>query len=123
MKYTLEEIAEYNQMIADFMGFKPIQWEDGGKTHLSQYRVSWDALMPVLEEIGRLPIVRHYIIRKGYMYICVFDERDCHEPHINFVKDFGPESVEKISSIEATYFAIAEFLKWYKEYIAWKNKS
>lgn len=99
---------EKNKLIAEFMNFPTKELggrlTDGALINICKYHTSWDWLMPVVEKI-----------EYDYMYSVSPTWEHC------VIQNAG-ENSEKLyietdgqSKIEATYYAVVEFIKWYNE--------
>ena len=115
-----------NKLIAEFMGYKLARcnsgfaWDIGesipSKDHLFpiqgvlhtgrelKFHSSWDWLMPVVEKIRFNEFVENFNIN---ITCDVFIEGEF--PEIEIYCD------NKVSTLEATYKAVVEFIKWYNE--------
>jgi len=120
------EITEGNKLIAEFMGgvwdesqYKKGMWGYRFKKHHDfinetnllveianlRYDKSWDWLMPVVEKIRELGCVDIVISIKGSVVISWDDG----------IAYFKQTSGNGRNSIQTTYEAVIEFIKWYNE--------
>ena len=103
------EILEGNKIIAEFMGlhFHKRGWVDA--QHIDgnyecedlKYHSSWDCIMPVVEKIE---VLGYNTFLKGHdCMICSLEP-----PYVKVV-----QCNNYSNKIEATWFAIIEFIQWY----------
>jgi len=137
------EIFHYNKMIGYFMNyFEPYikaskkhnikyNWEeDVAEIKVLKYHCSWDWLMPVVEKIEtttwKFPLNLNELTLKrnlSFANVFIFQSFDSRIEFIGWSVFLELEgtglrfgSYEKSQSkIEATYFAVVEFIKWYNE--------
>lgn len=110
-----------NELIAIFMGYRVdggeyenriVHGMNGGAISLSrlQYDSSWDWLMPVVEKIGE---------ELGYrVTICTTFTRIWRPEEKGFVPQVRNNDIEWRNldgSLNATYRAVVEFIKWYNQ--------
>ena len=108
-----------NELIHEFMGHdwtkENFQWRPGGivsmtKEHLDFYQTSWDWLMPVVEKIGE---------ELGYrVTICTTFTRIWRPEAKGFVPQVRSNEIDWRNldgSLNATYQAVVEFIKWYNQ--------
>lgn len=110
------ETTENNKLIAEFMGYEVLyRPNSNGFIEISDtelcdvddlmYHTSWDWLMPVVEKIESLSIVSfEKNLQEDGDYQCLFTNG--YEILICHYAD---------TSIEATYKAVVEFIKWYNK--------
>ena len=128
---TQEQIIEGNKLIAEFMGLKQVKWDYGEllwvhkdfkedftdvhdysnsstfdwgnafpQTEKLFYHSSWAWIMPVVEKIESMG----YDVFINGLYCRI---TDCG------MSDFELESGEVNTKIEAIWFTVIEFIKWY----------
>jgi hypothetical protein len=108
-----------NKLIAEFMGME--DYQEMGEYVTPNYDSSWDWLMPVVEKIKKIP---SYDRDKFSTYVVISFNTKIYsgayggsKPHSNiyFNKTFSGNT-----TIEATYKAVVEFIKWYNFYSLYK---
>jgi hypothetical protein len=123
------DIIESNRLIAEFMGYK---YEDDGymwcgKSSFSiddtEYDFSWDWLMPVVERIEELPLMKipDEKLPQGFEVIirgnsCTIDYGNGAEGMVHDFLDLWDGSFTG-SKIQSIYIAVVAFIKWYNENI------
>jgi len=135
-------VSNGNKLIAEFMGKHGEKDQDGTPIFESpngrirwtkqvqlnsfkdlsclKYHSSWDWLMPVVgkiegiyEDESTLPRIN---INSHYCEFNLYFENDT--PNFNCIAGCIPESPEKIikkSKLEAVYYVVVEFIKWYNK--------
>jgi hypothetical protein len=130
IKMKLEEIENSNKLIAEFMGYTLITpemrkypedwkcsyWENpefkgSSKEVLCSekglsYDCSWNWLMSVVEKIRNVEICSNFNINVGCDSLI-----ETEYPHIEFEQYCN----SKISTLEAVYITVVNFIKWYNE--------
>jgi len=90
-------IEENNKLIAEFMAGYEVE------THHNQYHQSWNELMPVVEKINT---IENYRFSVKIHYCLSRVETDL----LELISD-----EQGNDTIEATYKAVVEFIKWYNK--------
>jgi len=107
--------TENNKLIAEFMG---IEFEKGKYSHESseyyfvadelEYDFNWNWLMPVVEKIA-----------KDYHKTEIVSDEETDHCRITVYNEEGERDNEifecGLSTLEATYKAVVEFIKWYNQ--------
>jgi hypothetical protein len=114
-----------NELIAEFRGLPRTGEPDSksfvtrkGNTHLNslEYHTSWDWLMPVVEKIQDVEIVKNRVKRTAanvqIFYKACFIE---YSPDEESGDDNGEFKIQTKgdTKLEAVYKAVVEFIKWY----------
>ena len=123
-----KEILENNVLIAEFMGAEKIQYPapiygiykfpvSPDKKHTKmdaiyfEYHTSWDWLIPIVEKIESLNEI--VSIENNSCIIVNNINTEAHE----WFTTMHNKNIDsgKISKIEATYYAVVEFIKWHNK--------
>lgn len=113
-----KQIAENNKLIAEFMGYidngcsedgfliNPITNYDEDISEL-KYEVSWERLMPVIEKIEILGYVTEISGNRERSFASIGIENTNEYPsRIGYGMEF-------LKKIDATYYAVIQFINWY----------
>jgi hypothetical protein len=88
-----------------------------GKT--IRYHESWDWLIPVVEKIESLPDVSFFLIQKNFagIYISQSPKQITHRIESGELVSEQEKTYtkQKDSKMEAVYYCIVEFVKWYND--------
>ena len=108
------EHLEGNKLIFDFMGCAHSDNPDidGWEMNALVYHTSWDWLMPVVEKIEKLP-VSTWVKIYGDLKLseCEISNENCDHDENGLWKPIVV--VQKITKIEAVWFAVIQFIQWY----------
>jgi len=124
MKTNRNEVDRNNKLIAEFMNaeltkYNRYKFSFGTVYEINEllYHSSWDWLMPVVEKIESIPFNLKSVIEFCKVYISCHNEIGNSFPYcqiwVNEDKQFSIE--DRPTKIEAVWFAIIEFIKWYNK--------
>ena len=90
-----------NKLIAEFMGIKysdTRSFNDGEWTHsiksLSQFRTSWEWLMPVVEKIDDIVDVNGNRINRVHNAVLTFDRNQVYNAVVEFINEYNKNKIK-----------------------------